>query len=168
MSAINEVTITVSAGVGSGKSALLGEIEIMCKALGVPVRYSDEKAAQAEKNGTHADWCAALEMYKPSVVLVEDMPWLRATPAQAEPSGALPELPSSFAQIPRLDGTMCDAYTPNQMRAYAKQAIEARILGQQGGSDAALDALAAQFSQPYMEYFGSDIQDAIKALKAKG
>lgn len=34
--------------------------------------------------------------------------------------------------------------------------------------DAALDALAAQFSQPYMEYFGETIQEAIQALKAKG
>jgi len=34
--------------------------------------------------------------------------------------------------------------------------------------DAALDALAAQFSQPYMEYFGDAIQDAIRVLKAKG
>lgn len=68
---MNEVTITASAAVGSGKSALLGEIEILCKALGVPCRYADEAAAQAEKNGTHADWTWALELYKPSVVLVE-------------------------------------------------------------------------------------------------
>ena len=68
---MNEVKITVSGPVGCGKSALLGEIEVMCKALGIPVRYSDEAAAQAEKNMTHADWTAELEMYKPSVVLVE-------------------------------------------------------------------------------------------------
>lgn len=68
---MREVTITVSGPVGCGKSAILGEIEILCKALGVPCRYADEAAAQAEKNGTHADWTSALEMYKPSVVLVE-------------------------------------------------------------------------------------------------
>lgn len=73
----NEVQVIVSAGVGSGKSALLGEIEIMCKALGIPVRYADEKRAQSDKNMNHADWTSELEMYKPSVVLVEDMPWLR-------------------------------------------------------------------------------------------
>lgn len=72
-----EVRIIVSGPCGSGKSALLGEIEIMLKALGVPVRYEDAKGAQAEKNGNHADWTAELEMYDPSVVLVEDMPWLR-------------------------------------------------------------------------------------------
>jgi hypothetical protein len=72
-----EVKIIVSGPVGSCKSALLGEIEIMLKAIGVPVRYEDEDKARAEKNGTHADWTDALEMYKPSVVLVEDMPWLR-------------------------------------------------------------------------------------------
>lgn len=68
---MTEVTITVSGPVGCAKSALLGEIEIMLKAMGVPVRYADEAAALAEKNGTHADWTDAIEMYKPSVVLVE-------------------------------------------------------------------------------------------------
>lgn len=68
---MSEVRITVSGPVGCGKSALLGEIEIMCKALGVPVRYKEAEAARAEKNMTHAEWTAELEMYKPSVVLVE-------------------------------------------------------------------------------------------------
>jgi hypothetical protein len=77
---MSEVKIIVSGPIGSGKSALLGEIEIMCKALGIPVRYADEAAAQSEKGLTHADWTAELEMYKPSVVLVEDQPW-RAAPA---------------------------------------------------------------------------------------
>jgi hypothetical protein len=66
-----EVTVEVSGPVGSGKSAILGEIEIALKAIGVPVRYADEAAAQSEKNMTHADWDYALEMYKPTVVLVE-------------------------------------------------------------------------------------------------
>lgn len=66
-----EVTITVAGPVGSAKSALLGEIEILLNALGVPVRYADPAAAQAEKNMTHADWTASFEMYQPKVVLVE-------------------------------------------------------------------------------------------------
>ncbi|SOY56826.1 DUF551 domain-containing protein [Cupriavidus taiwanensis] len=81
-----EVQIIVSGPVGCGKSALLGEIEILMKALGVPCRYADEAAAKQEKNLTHADWTEALEMYKPSVVLVEDMPWLREVTAQTAPT----------------------------------------------------------------------------------
>lgn len=78
---MSEVKIIVSGPVGCGKSALLGEIEILMKALGVPVRYEDEAAAQIEKGMTHAAWQTYLEMYKPSVVLIEDMPWLRKEPA---------------------------------------------------------------------------------------
>ena len=83
------VTITASGKVGSGKSAVLGEIEIAMKALGVPVRYLDAASAQAEKNMTHADWQSALDLYKPEVVLVETISgtpadfdrWYRALPA---------------------------------------------------------------------------------------
>lgn len=67
----NEVTVTVSGPVGCGKSAIAGEIEIAMKAIGVPVRYADSATAQTEKNMTHADWGADLDLYKPSVVLVE-------------------------------------------------------------------------------------------------
>jgi len=74
---MSEVKIIVSGDVGCGKSALLGEIEIMLRAIGIPVRYENEAAAQAEKNMTHADWIGELERTKPSVVLVEDMPWLK-------------------------------------------------------------------------------------------
>ncbi|BDD90909.1 hypothetical protein PanNE5_03490 [Pandoraea sp. NE5] len=65
---MSKVTITVSGRIGSGKSALCGEIEIMCKALGLEVEWQD---GQAEKNLTHADWTESLEMYKPSVEIVE-------------------------------------------------------------------------------------------------
>ncbi|MCV6799330.1 hypothetical protein OII53_24825 [Achromobacter ruhlandii] len=71
---MSEIKITVEGPVGSGKSALLGEIEILCKALGVPVRYADPAAAASEKAMTHADWITYLEMYKPSVVLHEKGP----------------------------------------------------------------------------------------------
>ena len=65
------VTVTASGPCGSGKSAILGEIEIALKALGVPVRYLDVAAAQSEKDMTHADWQSFLDMYRPDVVLVE-------------------------------------------------------------------------------------------------
>ena len=69
--------------------------------------------------------------------------------------------PQLAADIDKEFPPMPAARTPASVGSEAKgEAADKR--------DAALDALAAQFSQPYMEYFGSDIQDAIKALKAKG
>ncbi|MEM5424716.1 hypothetical protein [Paraburkholderia ferrariae] len=65
---VKKVTVIVNGPVGSGKSAICGEIEIMCRALGLPVVWLD---GQQEKNLTHADWTDALEMYKPSVEIVE-------------------------------------------------------------------------------------------------
>ncbi len=75
---ITEVRITASGPVGSGKSALLGEIENLLIVLGIPVRYEDASAAQSEKNGTHADWLTELQATKPIVVLVEENSNLRA------------------------------------------------------------------------------------------
>jgi hypothetical protein len=66
-----EVEIIVRGPTGCAKSALLGEIEILMQALKIPHRYADPKEAQQEKNLTGADWISELEMYKPSVVLVE-------------------------------------------------------------------------------------------------
>lgn len=65
----SEVTVTVSGRVGSGKSAICGEIEIALRALGVPVTWDDK----GEKNMTHADWQDYLDMYKPNVVIREAM-----------------------------------------------------------------------------------------------
>ena len=70
---MSEVTVTVSGPVGSGKSAILGEIEIALKAIGVPVRYANMVEEQFEKNVRGADWQGDLELYKPSVVLVESI-----------------------------------------------------------------------------------------------
>jgi adenylylsulfate kinase-like enzyme len=67
------ITVTVCGPVGCGKSAIAGEIEIALRAIGIPVRYADPIAAQSEKNMTHADWQTYLEMYEPSVVLVESI-----------------------------------------------------------------------------------------------
>ena len=63
-----EVLVTVSGFTGSGKSAIAGEIEIMCRALGLQVEWPD---SDSEKHMTHADWIAALEQYKPHVRIVE-------------------------------------------------------------------------------------------------
>ena len=63
----NIVTVTVSGPVGSGKSAICGEIEIALRAIGVAVTWDDK----GEKNMTHADWQCALDLYRPSVVLIE-------------------------------------------------------------------------------------------------
>ena len=64
-----EVLVTVSGFTGSGKSAIAGEIEILCRALGLQVEWPD---GESEKNMTHADWTAALELYKPRVRIVEN------------------------------------------------------------------------------------------------
>lgn len=61
------VNVTISGPVGSGKSAIAGEIEIALKAIGVPVQWDDE----GEKRMTHADWQEALGIYRPSVRIVE-------------------------------------------------------------------------------------------------
>jgi deoxyadenosine/deoxycytidine kinase len=61
------ITVTISGPVGCGKSAICGEIEIALRAIGVPVRWYDE----GEKNMTHSDWQTYLEMYRPSVVIIE-------------------------------------------------------------------------------------------------
>lgn len=63
------VTVIVSGPTGSGKSAVMGEIEIALKALGVEVIHDAD--FQAEKNMTHADWQTALDLYKPVVILRE-------------------------------------------------------------------------------------------------
>lgn len=65
---LGEVLVTVSGFTGSGKSAIAGEIEIMCRALGLQVEWPD---SDSEKHMTHADWIAALEQYKPRVRIVE-------------------------------------------------------------------------------------------------
>lgn len=63
-----EVLVVVHGLTGSGKSAVAGEIEILCKALGLEVRWEN---GDEEKFLTHADWTAALELYKPRVRIVE-------------------------------------------------------------------------------------------------
>ena len=64
-------------------------------------------------------------------------------PVATTQAGELPELPATFAQVARFDGTMCDAYTPNQMRAYALAAIE-----MQASHSAAADAVPVAVVYP--------------------
>ncbi|HHA5122465.1 ead/Ea22-like family protein [Escherichia coli] len=67
-----EVLVVVSGFTGCGKSAIAGEIEIAMKAIGVPVQWTN---GDAEKHMTGADWLTAIEMYKPTVRIVEvDVP----------------------------------------------------------------------------------------------
>jgi hypothetical protein len=68
-----EVEIIVRAPVGRGKSALVGEIEILLLALGVEYCHEDMAAWEAEKNLSGADWTAVLEQHKPQVVLKEEV-----------------------------------------------------------------------------------------------
>lgn len=68
MTDAGEITVTVSGPVGIGKSAICGEIEIALRAIGVCVSWDDA----GEKNMTHADWQQALEMYRPTVRIVEE------------------------------------------------------------------------------------------------
>nr|WP_139550450.1 ead/Ea22-like family protein [Escherichia coli] len=63
-----EVLVVVSGFTGCGKSAIAGEIEIAMKAIGVPVQRTN---GDAEKRMTGADWLTAIEMYKPTVRIVE-------------------------------------------------------------------------------------------------
>jgi hypothetical protein len=63
-----EVLVTVSGLTGSGKSGVAGEIEILCKALGLQVEWKD---SGEEKRLTYADWTHALELYKPRVTIIE-------------------------------------------------------------------------------------------------
>ncbi|HCP6074835.1 TPA: ead/Ea22-like family protein [Escherichia coli] len=64
----DEVLVVVSGFTGCGKSAIAGEIEIAMKAIGVPVQWTN---GDAEKRMTGADWLTAIEMYKPTVRIVE-------------------------------------------------------------------------------------------------
>lgn len=78
---MTEITVTISGPVGCGKSAIAGEIEIALRAIGVPVRMANEAGDHSEKNMTGADWTGYLEMYQPSVVIVEQ---INPTPAPRE------------------------------------------------------------------------------------
>lgn len=63
-----EVLVTVAGFTGCGKSAIAGEIEIAMKAIGLPVTWAN---GDSEKRMTGAGWLTDIEMYKPTVRIVE-------------------------------------------------------------------------------------------------
>lgn len=62
-----EVLVTVSGLTGTGKSAVAGEIEILCRALGLEVEHDNAQ----ERSMIGGDWQEALDLYKPKVRIVE-------------------------------------------------------------------------------------------------
>lgn len=80
------ILVTVSGPVGCGKSAVAGEIEIMCKALGLHVEWP---GGSDEKRLTHADWTEALELYQP-IVRIEEKNDVVAAPTTPNNTTAFP------------------------------------------------------------------------------
>ena len=70
---MSKVTITIEGEVGSGKSALLGRIAQLMAYLDIPVTYEIPEEARIERENTRDNWDSDLEMYKPSVHLVEKL-----------------------------------------------------------------------------------------------
>lgn len=70
MSDREKVTITVSGPVGVGKSALCIEIDILCRALGLDCEWAER---QSVLNETGGDTAQELDIYKPSVTIVEKL-----------------------------------------------------------------------------------------------
>lgn len=67
------VTVTASGPVGCGKSAILTEIEIALKAIGVPVSWRDEKPGDRSIDHERSLSTDMMELYRPTVVLVEQI-----------------------------------------------------------------------------------------------
>jgi Ni2+-binding GTPase involved in maturation of urease and hydrogenase len=63
---MSKITITVSGPTGSGKSAIVGEIEIALKAIGVPVTIADRDTMVV------ADYQYWIDLYKPEVTIIEE------------------------------------------------------------------------------------------------
>lgn len=60
------VQVIVSGPVGCGKSALVEEIAIALKAIGVEVEFADPRAVQRERNMVH-DHINSLELYRAGI-----------------------------------------------------------------------------------------------------
>lgn len=63
------VSVTVSGPTGSGKSAVLGEIMIALRAIGLTVEIGEGE--RLEMGMTHGDFATALDLYRPTVTLRE-------------------------------------------------------------------------------------------------
>jgi len=70
---VSEITVTISGPVGCGKSGIAGEIEIALTAIGVPVRWARRSEEQDAKSMCHGDFIGDIELYKPNVVIVEEI-----------------------------------------------------------------------------------------------
>jgi uridine kinase len=68
---MSRVTITIEGEVGSGKSAILGKIAQLMEYLDIPITYDNPQEAQSERNSTKDNWASDLDLYRPSVHLVE-------------------------------------------------------------------------------------------------
>lgn len=88
------VYVEVSGLTGTGKSAVMGEIEIALRAIGLTVEH--EADFQTEKNMTHADWQEALDLYKPTVV-IRERNISRAPSPVAHPDDAASAAPNLLA-----------------------------------------------------------------------
>ncbi|QDY50450.1 hypothetical protein [Stenotrophomonas maltophilia] len=130
-----EVLVQVSGLTGSGKSAIAGEIEILCKALGLDAEWVN---GDEEKRLTHADWIGALEMYKPKVVIVEQNIPRAALSAQPYPARSFDLEAMLAACVPGGDIADPQVIADNIRHWFAAQPS-------QGGQDAlkALDHLVA-------------------------
>lgn len=62
---MSKITVTVSGETGSGKSAIVGEIEVALKAIGVPVTVPKRDTMVI------ADYQYWIDLYKPEVTIVE-------------------------------------------------------------------------------------------------
>lgn len=62
---MSKVTVTVSGETCSGKSAIVGEIEIALKAIGVPVTVAERDTMVV------ADYQHWIDIYKPEVTILE-------------------------------------------------------------------------------------------------
>jgi uridine kinase len=62
---MSKIIVTVSGPTGSGKSAIVGEIEIALKAIGVPVTLAERDTMVV------ADYQHWIDLYKPEVTIIE-------------------------------------------------------------------------------------------------
>lgn len=65
------VTVTISGPTGSGKSAIYYEIMVALKAIGVPVVHADPAEVARQMRSGETDSQHDINMYQPTVTLVE-------------------------------------------------------------------------------------------------
>ncbi len=63
---MSKITIIVSGETGSGKSAIVGEIEIALRAIGVPVTVAERDTMVV------ADYQYWIDLYKPEITIIEE------------------------------------------------------------------------------------------------